>query len=80
MLDDPKSHFPYVIAITTGEEYKKDPSLTQSPFAKRFKQIDIQKAPKGEMLKILKSKLFAQAPGLIVEKEAFLHEILSNSF
>ncbi len=75
MLDDPKSHFPYVIAITTEEEYKKDPSLTQSPFAKRFKQIDIQKAPKEEMLKILKSKLLAQAPGLIVEKEAFLHLI-----
>ncbi len=69
-LDNGKQNFPYVIAITTEEEYYRDIYVNHAAFARRFKRITIQNTEDAETVKILNRFLLKQAPKAILEPNA----------
>ncbi len=66
-LDNGKDNFPYVIGITTEEEYYRDIYVNHPAFARRFKRITIQNTEDAETVKILNRFLLKQAPKTILE-------------
>jgi ATP-dependent Clp protease ATP-binding subunit ClpA len=66
LLDKGKDNFPYVIGITTGEEYARDICQNQPAFARRFKQIAIQNTTREETLEIINNTLLKSAPKVLL--------------
>jgi len=69
-LDAGKESFPYVIGITTEEEFYRDIYVNNAAFARRFKRISIENTEDSETLKILNHSLLKQAPKTILEPNA----------
>lgn len=67
MLDPGNEKFPYVIGITTEEEYYRDIFLNNTAFARRFHRIAVENTDESETLMILNASLLRQAPKLIPE-------------
>jgi MoxR-like ATPase len=70
LLDDAKENFPYVIGITTEEDYYRDIYVKHSAFARRFKRITVENTSDVETLQILNNAILKKAPKLIVETGA----------
>jgi len=70
LLDSGKKGFPYVIGITTEEEFYRDIYLDHAAFARRFKQITIQNTEDSETLKILNHFLIKKAPTILLAPNA----------
>jgi len=70
MLDQGKENFPYVVGITTEEEYFREIYVNNAAFARRFKRISIENTEPQETLKILNNALLKKAPKAIVEQGA----------
>ncbi len=69
-LDPGSANFPYVIGITTEEEYYRDIYVNNAAFARRFKRINIENSDPSETLAILTNTFLKQAPKLILENGA----------
>ncbi|MES2273959.1 MAG: AAA family ATPase [Chlamydiota bacterium] len=69
-LDPGKENFPYVIGITTEEEYFREIHANQAAFARRFKRIPIENTGDAETLKILSNAFLRQAPKTLLEQGA----------
>jgi ATP-dependent Clp protease ATP-binding subunit ClpA len=69
-LDPSQDGFPYVIGITTEEEFYRDIYLNNPAFARRFKRIAIESTDEVETIEILNNTLLKQAPNVLVEKGA----------
>ncbi|MCX6989634.1 MAG: AAA family ATPase [Chlamydiae bacterium] len=67
MLDPGPGKFPYVIAMTTDEEYKKH---IKGAFARRFKPIALESTDIPETVEILHNTLLSESPEVILEKGA----------
>lgn len=70
LLDPGNESFPYVIGITTEEEFYRDIYVNHSAFARRFKRINIESTTPSETLEILQNSLLQRAPKTIVENGA----------
>ena len=70
LLDDGNRNFPYVIGITTEEEFYRDIYVNNSAFARRFKRINIENTDESETLEILNNFLLQQAPATLLENNA----------
>ncbi len=68
MLDSGQDKFPYVIGITTEEEYAKYVH-TNPALDRRFQPVEIANTDRLETQAILKSALLKQAPHILVEDE-----------
>lgn len=67
---DPGTHsFPYVIGITTEEEYYREIYKDNAAFARRFKPIAIENTNEEETQKILNNALIKQAPYVLLDEE-----------
>jgi hypothetical protein len=69
LLDPGKDKFPYVIGITTEEEYYREIYVNNPAFARRFKRIAIENTDDLETLKILRNALIQQAPKALLDPE-----------
>jgi ATP-dependent Clp protease ATP-binding subunit ClpA len=69
LLDNNRENFPYVIGITTVEEYYRD-IYPQTAFSRRFKKISIENTPFEDTLGIMGQFVLRQSPKTIVEKGA----------
>jgi ATP-dependent Clp protease ATP-binding subunit ClpA len=67
LLDPTQEGFPYVIGITTEEEFLRDIYLVQSAFARRFKQIAVENTDQEETIRILTTALAQKAPDVLVQ-------------
>ncbi|MBS0624873.1 MAG: ATP-dependent Clp protease ATP-binding subunit [Verrucomicrobia bacterium] len=67
MLDRGPGRFPYVIGITTEEEYYRDIYLEHPAFGRRFNLIRIENTSPEETLEILDTALLKQAPHLHID-------------
>ena len=67
MLDNMKGNFPYVIGITTEEDYYQDIYAGHSAFARRFHRIALDSAGDAETLKILNGALLKSSPKMILD-------------
>ncbi len=65
-----KEHFPYVIGITTEEEFFREIYVQNSALARRFKQISINNTTDEETLHVLESAFLRKAPDIILEQGA----------
>ncbi|MBX9743769.1 MAG: AAA family ATPase, partial [Chlamydiales bacterium] len=67
---DPSGAFPYVIGVTTEEEYSSyiQPQ-SGGAFARRFEKIDIDDPKPEEVLEILSTSFLRQAPHILIHKE-----------
>ena len=70
LLDSGDKGFPYVIGITTEEEFYRDIYLENPAFARRFKRISIQNTEDPETQKILHHFLIKQAPKILFAPDA----------
>ena len=70
MLDPGSANLPYVIGITTEEEFYRDIYKNNGAFARRFKRINIENTDSSETLAILTNTFLQQAPKLILENGA----------
>jgi hypothetical protein len=70
MLDQGKENFPYVIGITTEEEFFREIYVNNAAFARRFKRITLENTETQETLQILNNALLKQAPKAILEQGA----------
>ena len=82
MLDPGSDRFPFVIGITTEEEYYRDIYINHASFARRFKRIHIDNPDPIEQEALLANTLLRQAPHLIVEQGALrsLYEKTQEAF
>jgi ATP-dependent Clp protease ATP-binding subunit ClpA len=78
LLDPGSDNFPYVIGMTTEEEFYRDIFKNNPAFARRFKRITIDNTNTSETLEILNHTLLQQAPKSLV-KEGALHHLLDKS-
>lgn len=67
---DPNGAFPYVIGVTTEEEYSSyiHPQ-SGGAFARRFEKIDIDDPKPEEVLEILSTSFLRQAPHILIHEE-----------
>lgn len=75
LLDPGNENFPYVIAMTTEEEYYRDILKNNKAFARRFQCIGIESTDEVETLSIVRDTLLKQAPHVKVEDGALAHLI-----
>lgn len=73
MLDPNDENFPYVIAMTTEEEYYRDIVEKNKAFARRFECMGIDSTDELETLSILRDTLLKQAPHVKVEEGALAY-------
>lgn len=66
LLDPGKDHLPYVIGITTEEEFSRDIYLNNTAFARRFKKIEIQSTSPQETAAILGKSFLKNAPNTLL--------------
>lgn len=78
LLDPGRENFPYVIGITTEEEYFSKIYVNNAAFARRFKRIAIENTEDQETLTILGDFLLKQAPAAIL-KQGTLQHILNET-
>ncbi len=77
-LDAGKDNFPYLIGITTEEEYYREIYAKNAAFARRFQRIVIDNTDDVETVKILKSALLKQSPATILDQDV-LQKILEKT-
>ena len=65
-----KDGFPYVIGITTEEEFARDIYQRHSAFARRFHRIPIASTSPEETAEIIGSSALRNGAHLVIEKEA----------
>lgn len=70
LLDDKPDNFPYVIGLTTEEDYYCHIYQDNRAFARRFKLIPIENTLEDVTLRIMSNALLHQSPNAIVEKGA----------
>lgn len=66
-LDYKKNNFPYVIGITTEEEYYREIYAKNPAFARRFKRIAIENTPSVETVEIINNAFLKSAPKVLLE-------------
>lgn len=66
-LDQKKDNFPYVIGITTEEEYYREIYAKNPAFARRFKPIVIENTTRPETLEIINNTFLKSAPKVLVD-------------
>ncbi len=69
-LDPGTNNFPYVIGITTEEEFYREIYQHNPAFARRFQQMVIENTDDEETIKILYNALLKQAPEVLLEDNA----------
>jgi ATP-dependent Clp protease ATP-binding subunit ClpA len=69
LLDPSQEGFPYVIGITTEEEYYRDIYLNNEAFARRFKRINVENTTQEETQRILSAVLIQKAPDVLIAPE-----------
>lgn len=67
LLENKKNNFPYLIGITTEEEFLETIYANNPAFAQKFKQIYVKDTEPVETIRILKSKILAQSPKILME-------------
>lgn len=70
LIDDKPDNFPYVIGLTTEEDYYADIYKNHEAFARRFKLIPIENTLEEVTLRILSNALLHHSPNAIVERGA----------
>lgn len=70
LLDPGRDKFPYVIGITTEEEYYREIYVNHSAFARRFQRLAIENTDLIETLKILNHSFIKQAPHTLLDENA----------
>jgi len=73
MLDPGNENFPYVIGVTTEQEYDRDIYGNHAAFARRFKLIPISNPQPHETLEILSNTLLQYAKETLVDPGALSH-------
>lgn len=68
LLDPGNKKFPFVIGITTEDEYYRDIYVNNPAFARRFKRINVDNTDTEETLDILKRTFLQQAPRTILDQ------------
>ena len=71
ILDDEKGRLPYLIGITTEEDFARDIHGAHFAFARRFREILVENTTDADTFSILVRALFKWAPDAVVEREAF---------
>lgn len=69
-FDKGPARFPYVIGLTTAEEYWNDIFKNHAAIHRRFKCIPVENTKRKETLKILNNALLHQAPQALVGNKA----------
>ncbi len=69
-LDPGVDNFPYVIGITTEEEYYQEIYANNAAFARRFQRIVIENTDELETVKILSNAFLKQSPATLLEPNA----------
>jgi len=74
--------FPYVVGITTEEEFHRNIYIENPALANRFKQIAVQNTSPGETQQILSTALLKEAPSVFIEPDAlpYLVERTAQAF
>jgi len=70
LLDSGKENFPYVIGITTEEEFLREIYVNNAAFARRFKCVALENTEDAETMKILSNAFLRQAPKVFLEPNA----------
>lgn len=70
LLDAGKENFPYVIGITTEEEFLREIYVNNAAFARRFKCIALENTDDVETIKILNNVFLKQAPTAFLAPDA----------
>ncbi len=72
MIDPGTGRFPFVIGLTTEEDFYRDIYVEHAAFARRFKLINIDNTDPQNTLEILKSVFLREAPKILLENGALL--------
>lgn len=72
-LDASHEGFPYVVGITTDQEFYRDIYRTNAAFARRFKEITIENPQDDEVIEILKKILVQKIPSSLIDSEALVY-------
>jgi hypothetical protein len=82
LLDPGCENFPYVIGITTEEEFYRDIYRAHPAFARRFKRINIESMDAADTKDILRQEILKKAPHALLEAGAldFLFEKVRQAF
>jgi len=70
LLDPGSENFPYVIGMTTEEEYFTHIYTNNKAFARRFKCIGIDNTDADETIQVLRDALLRQNPKILIQKGA----------
>ena len=79
LLDEGSGSFPYVIGITTREEFDRDINSNNSAFTSFFKKIAIHSTDLCETIQILKQSLWKNDPKILVTSDGLESLILKTN-